>query len=141
MSLSDQFNPPNPKMLAEDERIFAALSQITAYKPANSNYAADKIAAALAEFIRARDAMTAAEAALLTANDHATAAGWALHNLILEAKTQVRAQFGADSVEIQGLGLKCASKRKWPGGVRPRSEQNENWHANLLRDQERLCSR
>jgi len=40
----------------------------------------------------------------------------ALHNAILGAKTQVLAQYGADSDAIQSLGLKKKSERKRPTG-------------------------
>ena len=49
------------------------------------------------------------------ARDLAAKAEWALHNAVLGVKTQVAAQFGKDSGEIQMLGLKKTSEYKTPG--------------------------
>jgi hypothetical protein len=42
------------------------------------------------------------------------AAEWALHNAVLGARTQVRAQYGDDSNELQAVGHKKRSDRKRP---------------------------
>ena len=52
------------------------------------------------------------------ARDAANAAEWAFHNLILNAKDQVKAQFGADSDEWQALGMRKKSERKKPSARR-----------------------
>jgi hypothetical protein len=46
--------------------------------------------------------------------DIACAAEWALHNAVLGARTQVRAQYGHDSNELQAVGHKKRSDRKRP---------------------------
>jgi hypothetical protein len=51
---------------------------------------------------------------LKAARDNATAAARAFHDAILQVKTQVRAQFGESSNELQSLGLKKKSERKSP---------------------------
>jgi hypothetical protein len=44
-----------------------------------------------------------------------TSAGlWDFHYAVLEAKSQVKAQFGADSNELQAVGLKKKSEYKSP---------------------------
>jgi hypothetical protein len=64
-----------------------------------------------------------AQQALATARDIACAAEWALHNAVLGARTQVRAQFGDDSNEVQAVGLKKASDRKRPARLSVRTAQ------------------
>ena len=63
----------------------------------------------------AQEAEVAADVALKTARDQATAAEWAFHNIILDSKDQVAAQYGKDSDEYQALGLKKKSEYKTPG--------------------------
>jgi hypothetical protein len=60
----------------------------------------------------------------MTATDHLAVARWNFHNVILQVKEQIRAQFGSDSVEIQSLGLKRASERKRP--IRKNSKVTAN---------------
>jgi len=43
-----------------------------------------------------------------------TAAQWAIHLFLLGSKTQVNAQFGDSSIEVQALRLKKKSKYKSP---------------------------
>lgn len=113
MAKNETHAVPHP-LLAEDDNILAALTQITTYKPANPDFATDKISALQAEVVKLRDAKAGAEAALMAAKDLHTAATWAYHNAILQAKNQIRAQFGTDSIELQSVGLKRASERKRP---------------------------
>ncbi len=49
------------------------------------------------------------------ARDAATAAEWAFHNVILEGKNQVKAQYGENSDQYAGLGLTKKTERKSPG--------------------------
>jgi hypothetical protein len=62
----------------------------------------------------AQDAELAAQVALETARDAAAAAEWEFHNIMLGVKTQVMAQFGDSSDQVQALGLKKKSERKMP---------------------------
>ena len=48
------------------------------------------------------------------ARDTANAAEWAVHNFILGMKTQIIAQYGEDSDQVQAIGLKKKSERKKP---------------------------
>lgn len=61
-----------------------------------------------------RDIEAQKQADLDAARDDATAAEWDFHNGILGAKDQVIAQFGDDSNEVQGVGLKKKSDYKSP---------------------------
>ena len=62
-----------------------------------------------AEEKSAQDAATAA-----ASRDDEVAAQWGFHDFILGAKTQVKAQYGDSSNEIQALGLKKKSEYKSP---------------------------
>ena len=106
--------PLTPGQLQEDFDAFAALKDISGYAPANPGFA-------LANGTSARAAMTAAEeeaaqtkAAADAARDNEIAAQWAFHDFVIGAKTQVKAQFGDSSNEIQALGLKKKSEYKSP---------------------------
>jgi hypothetical protein len=99
-------------VLSADRKAFAALQAIANYTPANQTYKVDNI-----EAIRDRmeDLQREATQAMVAADakrDAATAGEWAFHNAMLGAKTQVTAQFGPDSNEVQALGLKKKSEYK-----------------------------
>ena len=103
-----------PEELDGDREAVVAVQSIASYKPLNPAYST----AALLELNAARDtaqrAEIVAQKALATARDIACAAEWAMHNAVLGARTQVRAQFGDDSNEVQAVGLKKRSDRKRP---------------------------
>ncbi|MDT5269397.1 MAG: hypothetical protein QOH49_1583 [Acidobacteriota bacterium] len=61
-----------------------------------------------------RTAETQAAAALATARDLAAETEWEFHNVMIDAKTQVEAQFGSNSNELQSLGRKKKSERARP---------------------------
>jgi hypothetical protein len=100
--------------LDADHAAVVAVQSIASYKPLNPAYGTGT----LIELNNARDAAQRAEIqaqqALATARDIACAAEWALHNAVLGARIQVRAQFGDDSNEVQAIGLKKRSDRTRP---------------------------
>ncbi|MDT7780078.1 MAG: hypothetical protein QOC99_2590 [Acidobacteriota bacterium] len=57
---------------------------------------------------------TQAAAALAAARDNATDGEWEFHNVINGAKTQVEAQYGENSNQIQSLGRKKKSEYAKP---------------------------
>ena len=103
-----------PTTLQADIESFEALQGLAGYTPANSAYAVAAIAAAKQEMEGKQTAETQAAAALAAARDAATGAEWDFHNAITGAKTQVEAQFGPDSNEIQALGRKKKSEYARP---------------------------
>ena len=109
--------------LDADHEAVVAVQSIASYKPLNPSYSTGT----LVELNNARDAAQRAEIqaqqALATARDVACAAEWALHNAVLGARTQVRAQFGDDSNEVQAIGLKKRSERKRPARPAVRTAQ------------------
>ena len=106
--------PLSPKQLQDDLDAFAALKDISGYTPLNPGYSvvngtAAKVAMTDAEEKSVQDAATAA-----ASRDDEIATQWAFHDFVLGAKTQVKAQFGDSSNEIQALGLKKKSEYKSP---------------------------
>jgi hypothetical protein len=108
-----------PSHLQEDRDAFAALRSIPSYTPANNDFTVDKIQTAQDAMVAKRDVEAQKQADFDAARDDATAAEWAFHNAVLGAKDQVKAQFGDDSNELQGLGLKKKSEYKSPSKSGP----------------------
>lgn len=111
---SKNTRPLSPSQLQVDVDAYAALKDIPGYTPANPDFSfangtAAKVAMEAAEEQSAQDAATAAGS-----RDDEVAAQWAFHDFILGAKTQVKAQFGDSSNELQALGLKKKSEYKSP---------------------------
>src|ERR1044072_4418270 len=108
----NEANRVKPSTLASDEAAFNALQNVTGYAPANPAYAVAAITQAVNDMRIAQAAEDQAAAALATARDVAISKEWALHNLMLGVKDQVKAQFGKDSTQLQELGLKRVSEYK-----------------------------
>jgi hypothetical protein len=103
-----------PAILKADTDAFAALQAITNYSPANAVYAIPEITTLRQNMENARVAEAQAAAALAAARDVAVAREWDFHNAMLGVKTQVEAQFGPDSNELQSVGRKKKSERARP---------------------------
>lgn len=103
-----------PQILQEDRDAFVALQANTNYRPSNTAYEVSAITAAQAAMINSQEAETLADDALAAARDNAVAREWDYHNLMLGAKVQVKAQFGEDSNELQGMGVKKKSEYNRP---------------------------
>ena len=76
------------------------------YTPARAEFSAALVASAEAEALAAQEAERDAIAALDAARDKARIAEHKRHDLLVGATEQVAAQFGKNSDEYQGLGLK-----------------------------------
>ena len=87
--------------LAEDVAAFNALQNITGYTPANPAYAVTAITQAINDMRAAQVVEDQAAAAFATARDQAVEKEWVVHNLVLGAKDQVKAQFGKDSLQYR----------------------------------------
>ena len=99
-------------VVAQDKECLVAIKGIKDYKPTNTSYK-------LADLQSARDTMetdqekeTQLAAEAKNARDRALASEWAFHDIILGAKDQVKAQYGANSDELQCVGLKKKSAYK-----------------------------
>ncbi len=110
----DETKRLRPQILQEDKDAFVALQANTSYRPANTAYAVSAITAAQEAMTSAQEAETLAADALAAARDNAVAREWDYHNLMLGAKVQVKAQFGEDSNELQGMGVKKKSEYSRP---------------------------
>lgn len=84
------------------------------YAPANTAYT-------IANLMTAQGAMTTAQGVEVqkvgeaeAARDAANTKEWTYHNLVLEAKKQVIAQYGSDSDQVQAIGLKKKSEYNKP---------------------------
>jgi hypothetical protein len=100
--------------LDEDRDALRAIADMGDYAPANTAYslaALQELEAALAQAeldeIRARRALD-------MARDRAIGASRRFHDAIVGAKTQVVAQYGADSPAVMAVGLKRKSEHKRP---------------------------
>ena len=105
----------SPAVVALDEAAFNALQKISGYAPSNREHAVESLLAAIDEMHAAQIAEDQTLATAATARDKAAEAEWKVHNLMLGAKDQVKAQFGKDSVQLQEIGLKKTSDYKRPG--------------------------
>ena len=110
----DQTRRLRPSDLQADKDSFAAIEAMDDYAPGNKDYTVAKIQPLLDAMGAAQDVETQADAAAKAARDNATAAEWDFHNAIIAAKQQVTAQYGADSNEVQSVGLTKKSERSKP---------------------------
>ena len=101
-----------PSTLADDETAFNALQNVTGYAPSNPAYTVASVTQALNDMRIAQATEDQITAALATARDQAIGKEWAMHNIMLGVKDQVKAQFGKDSLQLQELGLKRVSEYK-----------------------------
>jgi hypothetical protein len=103
-----------PATLQADLESFAALQAISDYTPANNAYTTAAITAAKQNMEARQTAEAQAAAAYETARDAATDGEWEFHNAVTGAKTQVEAQYGPNSDQIQSLGRKKKSEYARP---------------------------
>ena len=103
-----------PKTLQDDVDAYSALKGMSGYTPSNSDFTlakgtTAKTAMEAAQEKSAQDAATAA-----ASRDDEVAAQWAFHDFIIGARTQVKAQYGDSSNQVQSVGLKKKSEYKSP---------------------------
>ncbi len=111
--------PLAPGTIQADLDAFAALKDIPGYTPSNPDYTVAN-GTTLKNSMDAAQEQSAQDAAAAAASrDDEVAAQWAFHDFVLGTKTQVKAQFGDSSNEIQALGLKKKSEYKSPSKPPP----------------------
>src|SRR5665213_3815540 len=110
-----------PVLLQADRDSFAALKNIADYAPSNASLTVAKIQALQDDMVAKDEAEVQALAAHDSARDDATDSEWTYHNAILAAKDQVKAQYGADSNELQAVGLTKKSEIKKPSARTPKA--------------------
>lgn len=121
----DEIKRLTPATLKADDESYTALKAMNNYKPANSDYELAKVEPKQVDMEAKQKIEVLAEKAWKTARDEANAAEWEFHNTILGVKDQVLAQFGADSNELQSLGLKKKSEYKRPGKRKGKGDDKE----------------
>ncbi len=109
----------SPTTLAQDLDAFAALQAIVGYAPANPAYTIANGNSAKTLMTGQQTTEAQAKAAADAARDNAVNAEWGFHDFMLGAKDQVKAQFGASSNELQGLGLKKKTEYDKPTKKKP----------------------
>ncbi|RPJ24845.1 MAG: hypothetical protein EHM33_16430 [Chloroflexi bacterium] len=110
--LSTQSRRIRPAILQADRDSQVTLGAMPDYQPSNPAFSKENVESALTAMQAARQAEILAQTALDTARDAAAAAEWRFHEIMLGVKTQVIAQYGKDSDELQALGLKKISEHK-----------------------------
>ena len=103
-----------PIILKADQNAYISLSDFRDYQPANPACSRQYLAQILEEMRLARQKELNLEGALAAARDASRQAEWRFHNAMLDVKAQVIAQYGANSDEVQALGLKKKSERRKP---------------------------
>lgn len=109
-------------VMSADRQAFAALQAINDYAPVNQAYRMEAIKAAHDRMNDLLREAIQAEVAAAAKRNAANAGEWEFHNAILGAKAQVTAQFGADSNEVQAIGLKKKSEYKSRARRKPASQ-------------------
>lgn len=114
-----------PGTLQADLESYAALQAVESYAPLNGKCELGALATLKQKMETRQTAETQAAGALATARDMAAETEWEFHEVITLAKTQVEAQFGPNSNELQSLGRKKKSERARPAR-RGSSKQSSN---------------
>lgn len=112
--MSNQTRRLPAEITKADRNALVAVNTMSDYTPFNQEFGADQLLRLEAAVAQAQQAEIRAQNVLAAARDATVAAEWALHNAVIGAKSQVIAQYGADSDQVQALGLKKKSERKHP---------------------------
>ncbi|MDR2928856.1 MAG: hypothetical protein LBV41_11765 [Cytophagaceae bacterium] len=112
--MKNETKPLPPAELQKDEHLYTALTTIDGYSPVNPLYSMENLVTMYMNMKMKQKIRIQKEGELMAAHDDAISSEHAFHDAILQAKNQVRAQFGEDSNELQSLGLKKKSERKQP---------------------------
>ena len=102
----DETKRIHPPQLVADQASYAAVQAIATYRPPRPEFDKPALTTVYNAMVKAQATETEKEGAAAAARDAANAAEWAFHNAVLGAKSQVTAQYGASSDEVQSLGLK-----------------------------------
>lgn len=104
----------SPLTVEADRTALLALQDMPDYQPRNQAHSVGALAELEAALSQAEQAERRARIALDAARDKVIAAAHAFHDATLGAKTEVVAQYGADSAAVQAIGLKRKSDRRRP---------------------------
>ena len=98
--------------MQEDLEAYTALLEITSYKPSNTDFTVDKVTGTHTTMDASQTDELRKQNALDAAKDIAAAEEHGFHNMILGAKTQVKAQLGENSNEYQSMGMRKKEEYK-----------------------------
>ncbi len=116
----DQTKRLNPTIIQQDKDVLAAIKTLApVYAPADTQYSAANLTTSETSMITSQETEVQKEGDAAAARDSANASEWAYHNKIQGAKTQVMAQYGKDSDQLQAIGLKKKSEYKKPAARKP----------------------
>jgi hypothetical protein len=101
-----------PNVLQADIDAYAALQAIANYAPSNDQYKLANVTASHQSMQEKQTLEVQKQAEADAARDGAAGSEWDFHDMILGAKSQVKAQFGEDSDEYASLGMKKKSEYK-----------------------------
>ncbi|MER3434043.1 MAG: hypothetical protein C4288_11585 [Leptolyngbya sp. ERB_1_1] len=114
MTAQNTNNRLSPSILNSDADVLEGLQTIPNYNPHRQEATIATLEAAQAEMVKLQKLEVQLKVQYRAALDAARQAEWTFHNGILEAKTAVIAQFGADSSEVQKVGRKKRSAYNRP---------------------------
>ena len=103
-----------PQVLEDDIQAFMALATMPDYAPRDPNVTLAAITATYEELLADRAALVHAQIAMDAVRDRLASTEQRIHKQMLDAKSQVRAQYGDDSNELAAMGLKKKSEKKSP---------------------------
>ena len=103
-----------PDTLAADHETVKALQSMVDYQPTNADYSVPHLLQVQATLTQAELAEKAAEVALQQARIVRAETSHFYHDLVVNSRTQVIAQFGPDSAAVALVGLTRKSQRKRP---------------------------
>lgn len=100
----------SPKILDADLQTVDAIGEMPDFKPFDKGLAHAALIAARDAMRSAQTAEDAAKRAADAARDAADLAERSFHDLVTKAKTAIKGQYGADSTQVQAVGLKRQSE-------------------------------
>lgn len=103
-----------PATLEADRDTLLALQGLTDYQPRNPAFSVATLTGLETTLTRSEQEELRLRIAYEAARDRVQKAAQAFHDATLGAKTEVIAQYGADSDEVQAIGLKRKSDRRRP---------------------------
>lgn len=105
-----------PAVIQADLEALAALENIEGYNPYKKELTVDNLKRLRDEMFAEQNGETQSWKSYQAHRDNACAKEWELHNGMLDSKTNVAAQFGKSSNEVQSMGLKKKTEYKSPTG-------------------------
>ena len=110
-----------PQVLALDIPAYINNTTMHNYKPRDPNVTLAAITATYEELLADRAALVHAQIAMDAVRDRLANTEQRIHKQMLDAKSQVRAQYGDDSNYLSAMGLKKKAEKK-PPTRRPRGD-------------------